>query len=157
MQLTRFTDLGLRVVMRLAVTGDSDRPGSREVADELAVSYAHMAKVITRLAELGIVDARRGRRGGLAITELGRTASVGWLVRRLEGEGEVVECDGTNPCPLRASCLLRSALRSAQEAFFTSLDSLTIEDLTRTPTRTILLALPQGAHTGSAPAATNGE
>ncbi|MEV4157764.1 Rrf2 family transcriptional regulator [Nocardia salmonicida] len=157
MQLTRFTDLGLRVVMRLAVVGDGDRPGSREIADELAVSYAHVAKVITRLAELGVVDARRGRRGGLAITDLGRDASVGWLVRRLEGEGEVVECEGTNPCPLRTGCLLRSALRSAQEAFFASLDTLTIEDLTRNPTRTVLLALPRVGATSYEIAATNGE
>ncbi|MEU4813725.1 Rrf2 family transcriptional regulator [Nocardia fluminea] len=157
MQLTRFTDLGLRVVMRLAVVGNGDRPGSREIADELAVSYAHVAKVITRLAELGVVDARRGRRGGLAITELGRDASVGWLVRRLEGDGEVVECEGTNPCPLRTGCLLRSALRSAQEAFFASLDTLTIEDLTRNPTRTVLLALPRVGGTSYEIAATNGE
>ncbi|CAG7635824.1 Rrf2 family transcriptional regulator [Rhodococcus opacus] len=143
MQLTRFTDLGLRVVMRLAVAGDGDRPGSRQVAEELSVSYAHAAKVITRLAELGILDARRGRGGGLAITELGRTASVGWLARRLEGESEVVDCEGGHPCPLRSGCLLRSALRDAQEAFFASLDTLTIEDLTQIPTRTVLLALPR--------------
>ncbi|WP_431955718.1 RrF2 family transcriptional regulator [Nocardia lijiangensis] len=157
MQLTRFTDLGLRVVMRLAVAGEGVRPGSREIAEELSVSYAHVAKVITRLGELGVVDARRGRSGGLAITELGRTASVGWLARRLEGEGEVVECDGAQPCPLRAGCLLRSALRHAQEAFFESLDTLTIEDLTRTPTRTVLLALPRMGSTDSRISATNGE
>src|SRR6476661_5403628 len=70
MQLTQFTDLGLRVVMRLAVAGEGERPGSRAIAEELSVSYTHAAKVITRLGELGIVDARRGRAGGLAITEL---------------------------------------------------------------------------------------
>lgn len=142
MQLTRFTDLGLRIVMRLAVAADGERPGSRSIADELSVSYAHATKVITRLSELGVVDARRGRGGGLAITELGHTASVGWLARRLEGETEVVDCDGANPCPLRSGCLLRSALHRAQEAFFESLDTLTIDDLTQAPTRTVLLALP---------------
>ncbi|MFC3961369.1 RrF2 family transcriptional regulator [Nocardia jiangsuensis] len=142
MQLTRFTDLGLRVVMRLAVARDGERPGSREIADELSVSYAHVAKVITRLGELGMVDARRGRGGGLAITELGRTASVGWLARRLEGEGEVVECDGANPCPLRDGCRLRTALRGAQDAFYAALDTVTVGDLTGEPTRAVLLALP---------------
>jgi Rrf2 family nitric oxide-sensitive transcriptional repressor len=147
MQLTRFTDLGLRVVMRLAVAAEGDRPGSRQVAEELAVSYTHATKVITRLAELGIVDARRGRGGGLAITELGRTASVGWLARRLEGDGEVVECEGAQPCPLRSGCRLRSALRRAQEAFFASLDTVTIDDLTQSPTRAVLLGLPRPADT----------
>ncbi|WP_067897017.1 RrF2 family transcriptional regulator [Nocardia vaccinii] len=144
MQLTQFTDLGLRIVMWLAVAPEGERPGSRTMAQELAVSYAHAAKVISRLSELGVVDARRGRGGGLAITELGRTASVGWLVRRLEGEAEVVGCEGDPPCPLRSGCLLRTALRRAQEAFFDALDSLTIADLVESPTRTVLLTLPGG-------------
>lgn len=142
MQLTRFTDLGLRIVMRLAVVQPGDRPGSKDIAEQLAISYTHAAKVIARLSELGIVDARRGRGGGLAITELGRTASIGWLARRLEGESEVIECDGSNPCPLRAGCLLRPALRRAREAFFASLDELVIDDVTSQPTRGVLLTLP---------------
>lgn len=145
MQLTQFTDLGLRAVMRLAVA-DGERPSSRAIAEQLAVSYTHMTKVVTRLAELGIVDARRGRGGGLAITELGRTASVGWLVRRLEGDDEVVQCDGANPCPLRSNCRLRDALRRAQNAFYTALDDITIAELAAPPTRNVLLALPRLAH-----------
>lgn len=144
MQLTQFTDLGMRAVMRLAAAAD-DRPTSRTIADELAVSYNHTTKVITRLAELGVVAPKRGRGGGLAITELGRTARVGWLVRRLEdldGTGEVVECEGPNPCPLRFGCRLRSALRKAQNAFYDSLDEVTISDLIREPTNTVLLTLP---------------
>ncbi len=144
MQLTQFTDVGLRIVMRLVAAPEGERPGSRAVADDLAVSYAHAAKVVARLSELGVVDARRGRGGGLAITELGRTASVGWLARRLEGEDEVVDCDGARgrPCPLRAGCALRGALRQAQEAFFTSLDSLIVADLAAPSARPTLLALP---------------
>ncbi len=145
MEVTRFTDLGLRAVMRLAAATD-DRPTSKEIAQQLSVSYLHMTKVITRLAELGVIDARRGRGGGLAITELGRTARVGWLMRRLEdhsGSDEVIECEGPNPCPLRFSCRLRSELRRAQDAFYASLDESTIEDLIRPPTKNVLLALPR--------------
>ncbi|BDX33506.1 HTH-type transcriptional repressor NsrR [Mycobacterium antarcticum] len=154
MHITRFADLGLRAVMRLAATTD-ERPSSKEIAAQLSVSYLHMTKVITRLAELGVVDARRGRGGGLTITELGRTARVGWLVRRLEkdnGREEVIECEGTNPCPLRFGCRLRGALRVAQDAFYASLDELTIDDLIQTPTKNVLLALP-GLH-GSDPRST---
>lgn len=107
-----------------------------------------MTRVITRLAELGVIDARRGRGGGLAITELGRTARIGWLLCRLEnhsGSTEVIECEGPNPCPLRFGCRLRGALRRAQDAFYASLDELTVEDLIRPPTKNVLLALP-GVH-----------
>jgi Rrf2 family nitric oxide-sensitive transcriptional repressor len=144
MHVTQFTDLGLRAVMRLAAATD-DRPTSKEIARQLSVSYMHMTKVITRLGELGVIDARRGRGGGLAITDLGRTARVGWLVRRLEnhsGGVEVIECEGPNPCPLLVGCRLRAALRRAQDAFYESLDELSVEDLIRQPTKNVLLALP---------------
>lgn len=139
MQLTRFTDLGLRVVTYLAAAPATDLPNTAHVAEQLEMSYAHTTKVVARLGELGVVSARRGRGGGLAITELGRTATIGWLTRQLEGEGDVVNCDGPKPCPLRDNCALRFALRAAQDAFYSALDTLTVADLT---TRGNIAALP---------------
>ncbi|QNP75421.1 Rrf2 family transcriptional regulator [Streptomyces roseirectus] len=141
MRLTKFTDLALRAVMRLAVAEEGTSLTSREVAAAMDVPYSHMAKVISRLQHLGVVEARRGRSGGLALTGLGRRASVGWLVRELEGDTEVVACEGDPPCPLRAACRLRGALRDAQEAFFEALDPLVVGDLVASPTGPVLVGL----------------
>lgn len=65
MRLTRFTDLALRVLMRLAVE-DADLPTTREVAATMEVPYTHTAKVVARLQHLGLVEARRGRGGARA-------------------------------------------------------------------------------------------
>lgn len=141
MQLTQFTDLGLRVVMHLAATHSTGLPNTRTVAEQLNLSYAHTTKVVTRLNELGVVTTRRGRGGGLTITELGRTATIGWLTRQLEGDDEVVDCDGPKPCPLRRNCSLRSALRTAQEAFYAALDHVTVADLSTPGSAGVLLTL----------------
>ncbi|MEU5840634.1 Rrf2 family transcriptional regulator [Rhodococcus sp. NPDC047139] len=141
MQLTRFTDLGLRVVMYLVAAPPESRPSTRTIADRLGVSYAHTTKVVARLSELGVVTTRRGRGGGLTITELGRTAGLGWLTRALEGEGEVVDCEGNEPCPMRRGCTLRSKLRAAQDAFYTALDAVTIADLTESEAGPVSLSL----------------
>jgi len=142
--LTRFTDLGLRILMRLAVPAGDGPLTTQAVADQVAVKHSHAAKVVARLGELGVVETRRGRNGGLAITELGRTVSVGWVARRLEGPDEVIECEGDNPCPLRNACRLRSVLRDAQEAFFGELDKFTVDDLTFARTGQVLLTLGTG-------------
>ncbi|MFT4087803.1 MAG: Rrf2 family transcriptional regulator [Gordonia sp. (in: high G+C Gram-positive bacteria)] len=146
MELTRFTDIGLRVLMRLAADTEGRAPGApghttRRLADELAVPYSHVAKVVARMSELGVLHSRRGRTGGLSITDLGRTASVGWVTRQLEGDSPVVECGGERPCPLRAACRLRGALARAQNAFYESLDTLTVADLIDDPTGATLLTL----------------
>ncbi|MFD9482805.1 RrF2 family transcriptional regulator [Streptomyces sp. NPDC059991] len=151
MRLTRFTDLALRVLMRLAVADEGDReapPTTREVAETMRVPYTHTAKVVARLQHLGLVEARRGRGGGLALTPAGRRASVGGLVRELEGPGDVVECEGAVPCPLNSACRLRGALRRAQEAFYASLDPLTVTDLVTSPTGPLLIGLTGGRRTG---------
>ncbi|WP_217199143.1 RrF2 family transcriptional regulator [Streptomyces buecherae] len=141
MRLTKATDLALRVAMRLAVLDAESAPTTREVADAVAVPYSHAAKVVTRLRHLGVVEARRGRGGGLALTSTGRAASLGWLVRELEGAGDVVGCEDDPPCPLRTACRLRSALRRAQESFYATLDPITIADLVSAPTGPVLLGL----------------
>ncbi|MEV7300568.1 RrF2 family transcriptional regulator [Streptomyces clavifer] len=145
MRLTRFTDVALRVLMRLAVASESeDPPTTREVAATMQVPYTHAAKVVARLQHLGLVDARRGRGGGLTLTGAGRSASIGGLVRQLEGPGEVVDCDGDAPCPLRSACRLRSALRLAEEAFYASLDPITVADLVSSPTGPLLIGISAG-------------
>ncbi|MEZ0075550.1 Rrf2 family transcriptional regulator [Planotetraspora sp. GP83] len=141
MRLTKFTDLSLRVTMRLAVAKQGTTLTTRQVAEAMAISYTHTAKAIARLQHLGVVEAHRGRGGGLALTGFGRSASLGWLVRELEGEEEVVACEGETPCPLRAACRLRGALRQAQQAFYASLDRLTVNDLVTSPTGPVLLGL----------------
>ena len=131
MQLTRFTDLGLRTMMLLAAGDAADRRiTTRSIATGADASEHHVAKAVARLVELGMVNAKRGRVGGLSLTEDGRTVSVGWLVRRLEGDAEVIDCAGDRPCPLIAGCRLRRVLAEAKEAFYRELDNHTLQDLT---------------------------
>lgn len=142
MQLTRYTDLGLRIMMRLAAVDDAAAT-TKSVASQMAVSYTHAAKVVSHLQGLGLVETRRGRAGGLQITDAGRHYSAGRLARELEGRDEVIDCEGLE-CPLRNACRLRRLLREAQEAFFAVLDPWTIDELSAQPTATVLLALSAG-------------
>lgn len=144
MQLTRFTDLALRIVMRLSVLEEGESATTTALAEQLRVRPAHAAKVVTALGRLGVVETRRGRTGGISLAADAHETSIGRIVRELEGDGEVVECEGDNPCPLRTGCRLRRALREAQEAFYASLDPLTVADVAAAPTRTLLLSIGSG-------------
>ncbi|HJE59432.1 MAG TPA: Rrf2 family transcriptional regulator [Nocardiopsis listeri] len=141
MRLTAFTDVSLRLVMRLAVAREGELLTTRDAAGMLHVPYTHMAKAVARLAEMGLVEARRGRGGGLRLTEAGRRSSVGAIVRELEGAGDLAGCEDDPPCPLRAACRLRVALWQAREAFYVSLDGVSVESLVSSPTRQTLTLL----------------
>lgn len=61
MQLTRFTDLGLRTMMLLAAgEADGHRVTTRTIAAGANASEHHIAKAVARLADLGMLHARRG-------------------------------------------------------------------------------------------------
>jgi Rrf2 family nitric oxide-sensitive transcriptional repressor len=137
--LNRATDISLRILMLSAAR--DDRITIDELAESLVVPRHHLAKVVQRLQHLGLLETVRGRSGGVRIAATARTASVGGLVRELEGGTEVVDCDGDPPCPLNQGCRLRGALRRAQEAFYVALDPITVGDLTAPPTRQVLLSL----------------
>lgn len=140
--ISRLSDLAMRTLMLLAV-GDreGDRMTAALIATSVNASVSHVAKIVSRLVELGAIESRRGRGGGLRITEHGRHMSVGRLLRDLEGPGEVVECEGSQPCPLAGNCRLRRAFADAREAFFVTLDPLTVTDIVHSPTQQILLTL----------------
>lgn len=106
------------------------RVTTRTIAVAAGASEHHIAKAVSRLVELDMVYARRGRVGGLELTGAGRDVSVGWLVRQLEGDREVIDCSGEPACPLIPACRLRRALADAKEAFYRELDQHTINDLT---------------------------
>lgn len=141
MQLTGFTDLSLRMLMRLAVLDAGETTTTGVLAEQLHVSYAHATKAVTALGALGAIEARRGRYGGLRLAEEAGSISIGSIVRDLEGVREIVECEGSSPCPLRHGCGLRSALKTAQEAFLAALDPLTVADVSGGATRALLLDL----------------
>lgn len=126
MQLTRFTDLGLRCV---AVLGAADEAlTTARLAEIINAPYHHVAKVMARLVELELVASRRGPGGGMALTDVALNRTIGDLARLLEGESEVIDCAKPQPCPLSADCELRRALARARDAFFATLDGLSMAD-----------------------------
>lgn len=142
MQLSRFSDLAFRSLMVLTVSGERDvRLTTASIAESVNSSASHTAKAIARLVDLGLVNSRRGRGGGHYITDRGLTASVGSVLRELEGDREIMECGGDTPCPLEHHCVFRTALDHAREAFFVSLEPLTVQELAHTPTREALLRI----------------
>lgn len=130
MRISAFSDVCLRVLMVLATPPSPDLMTARVIAELVGTPYNHVSKAVIRLRELGLVEVVRGRSGGVRISEEGRVATVGALLRRLDTRTDVAAC--TSPhgdCPLLAGCGLRSALGRAREAFYAELDPLVVATL----------------------------
>jgi Rrf2 family nitric oxide-sensitive transcriptional repressor len=140
MRLTRFTDIGLRVLMYLS-TQDREPPVTvAELALQLDVAQNHMVKVVHRLGQLGWVLTQRGRQGGLRLAPATLTLRIGQVVKQLEGDESLVDC-ASPACPLQGQCALKGALDRALQAFYRELDALTLGDVNARRTAKVLLQL----------------
>lgn len=136
MQLTSFTDYGLRAMMRLA-TEPGGALSSTQIADELVVPRNHLTKSMAALARAGLIVTRRGGGGGAMLARAPEAITLGEIIRVLSGNHALVECfreDGGR-CVLRPGCRLRLKLAGAREAFLTKLDETTLDKVALEPLR----------------------
>lgn len=131
MQLDKFTDYALRMLVALAVRGPA-RWSTSAIAQAYGLSEHHLAKVASHLAREGFVISERGRGGGLTLARPAAEINIGAVVRALKADSPVVECFGDNQsCRILPACGLRTPLQEAQEAFFAALDRYSLADVTR--------------------------
>lgn len=129
MRLTSFTDYGFRALMRMAAEPERAFSTS-ELATDLHISRNHLAKVISRLAQAGILSTRRGGAGGAVLARPAEEIRLGEIARVLEAGQPLVECfaDDTSTCTLIPRCRLKPRLAAAERAFLAELDRSTLAD-----------------------------
>lgn len=141
MQLTHFTDLGLRVLMYASqperVTQTGKAVTISEIAESLNVSRNHLVKVVHFMANQQWLVTTRGKGGGLALAKSPEHYNLGQVVRILEGTTQVINC-AEPPCTLRLACGLKGILDQALQAFYQSLDQYTLADILNTKTQAFL-------------------
>jgi Rrf2 family nitric oxide-sensitive transcriptional repressor len=135
MRLTRFSDIGLRVLIYLESAGERSQPVTvAEIGTQFDIPLNHLVKVVGQLAKLGWVKATRGRNGGLRLAADPATLTIGQVLRKLEGdENDLVDCEGTN-CALKMDCQLRGMLRAGMRAFYEAMDRFTLAQASSGPT-----------------------
>ena len=135
MHLTLHTDFALRVLIHVGIN-DGHLSTIKDIADGFGISKNHLMKVAYQLAQAGYLETVRGRNGGLRLAKAPSQIVVGAVVRKIEPDFAVVECE--NPggyCRIERCCTLRSAIREAVHAFLEKLDEYTLEDLLRPKTK----------------------
>lgn len=131
MQLTKFTDYSLRVLIAVGV-GSRRSVTIADISTQYGISKNHLMKVAQQLGALGYLDTVRGRGGGLRLAVPPAEVNIGRLVRQVEGTFHIVSCfdaTGTSPCVIAPACVLKGVLHRALGAFIEALDEYTLEDL----------------------------
>lgn len=128
LQLTRYTDYGLRTLIYLALLPDGKRANIDEISVTYDISRNNVNKIVHHLGKAGVIETKRGKGGGFALRMAPEQINLAEMVRLLENSVEVVECHKP-ACKILPACKLKGALAQATQAFFEVLAGFTLADL----------------------------
>jgi Rrf2 family nitric oxide-sensitive transcriptional repressor len=129
MQITRYTDYSLRVLIYLGLR-KGEQVTIQEIADSYQISKNHLMKIVQELNQQGYVLAVRGKNGGLKLDQDPQDINIGKLVRLMEKDTNLVECfSQKNTCAITPHCQLKRVFSEALNSFYQSLEAYTLADL----------------------------
>ena len=128
MRLTDFSDYALRTLIYL--NRKDSLATLSQISEKLNISKNHLNMVAHKLVKLGYVKSTRGRFGGLEIETHTGSLKVGDILRKTENKIRLVECfQNEVNCPLFPSCKFKKSLNKAVDAFFSSLNESTLDEI----------------------------
>ena len=107
MMFSTKAEYGVRVMVELARRAGEDPIPLTEIAEHDGLPLAYLEHLVARLRKAGLVDSRRGSRGGYLLARPAAEISMAAVVEALEGSIAPIECiseasDGSIVCSREA-------------------------------------------------------
>ena len=132
MQLKKYTDYGLRVLIYLGAKKQTRLVTIDELSRTFSAPRNHLNKVIHQLGKEGFIETRRGKNGGFQMAMAADEIRLDHLIRRLEGDEYWIDCH--NPkCAIFPVCELKTIINEGKEVFYRHLSQYTIASLVKQP------------------------
>jgi len=149
-RLSRRSEYGLRALTDLARNGAEGPIPLGVLAARNNLPPKFLEQIMATLKHGGIVRTTLGAHGGYALTEDAPRASVGRIIRLLDGALAPLGCVSLRfyepcSCPDEATCALRDLMLDVRDEMLAVLDGQTLSDLAARPGRASID--PRGIHT----------
>lgn len=132
MKISTKTKYGIKAMYEMARMG-SRTLSIKEIAEHQGLSENYLEQLIGKLKKAGLINARRGARGGYSIAKDPGEISVADIVSALEGPIIVSEsCNkkrATEHCGDPECCVAKGVWEKISESVQSLLESITLEQL----------------------------
>jgi Rrf2 family transcriptional regulator, cysteine metabolism repressor len=138
MMFSTKAEYGVRVMVELARRAPEAPIPLAEIAAADGLPLAYLEHLVARLRKAGLVDSRRGSRGGYLLARAAREISMAEVVEALEGSIAPIECisqaeDGSIVCSREShpdhTCPTKLLWTRVRSSIVETLRETTLEDL----------------------------
>lgn len=143
MMFSTRAEYGVRVMVALANEQQKDASGNfpsslAQIAEDNGLPFAYLEHLAARLKKAGLIESRRGPRGGYLLAKQADDITMAQIVEALEGQIAPIECisgtgDGDVTCTREGEsneiCPTKILWTRVQGAIVRSLAEMTLGDL----------------------------
>src|SRR5271155_3576813 len=159
MMFSTKAEYGVRVMVELARRAGKDPIPLTEIAEHDGLPLAYLEHLVARLRKAGLVDSRRGSRGGYLLARPPAEITMAEVVEALEGSIAPIECisqsaDGSIVCARESTddhtstahvCTTKLLWTRVRASIVRTLQETTLADLVLGPPLPAASALPDRA------------
>ncbi|MFY9675875.1 MAG: Rrf2 family transcriptional regulator [Terriglobales bacterium] len=134
LKLTKKADYGLMAMKHLAEHLDQGSCSAKDVADAYGIPQEALAKILQRLAKIGLVRSQHGINGGYTLTRDPRTISAFEVIKAIDGPLFITACVTVRgECGQSDRCTIREPLRKVNESIEQVLKNIKISQMKEEP------------------------
>ncbi len=134
LRLGKKADYGLIALRHLAAQRLRTSCSAKEIAQAYGMPAELVAKVLQRLAKIGLLASQHGTNGGYALARNPSQINAFEVIRALEGPLFITSCvTDRSECHQMTKCTVREPLRKVNDAIATALRQVTIASLVSEP------------------------
>ena len=114
LSISRQTDYAARIVLHLATRPPEERSSIAELSRSRRLPVPFVRRIVSRLAEAGILDTVRGRDGGIRLARPASALSLQDVVAAMEGPIALNLClEKAGVCTFAGDCVAREVWTEA--------------------------------------------
>jgi Rrf2 family protein len=134
LRLGKKADYGLIALRHLAAQRLRASCSAKEIAQTYGMPAELVAKVLQRLAKIGLLASQHGTNGGYALARNPSQINAFEVIRALEGPLFITSCvTDRSECHQMTKCTVREPLRKVNDAIAAALRQVTIASLVSEP------------------------
>jgi Rrf2 family protein len=134
LKLTKKADYGLMAMTHLEEHADHGACSANEVADAYWIPHEALAKILQRLAKVGLVRSQHGMNGGYTLTRDPKTISAFEVIKAIDGPLFITSCVTVRgECGQSNRCTIREPLRKVNESIEQVLKNIKISQMREEP------------------------
>jgi len=134
LKLTKKADYALMAMKHLAEQVHQGACSAKDVAEAYGIPQEALAKILQRLAKIGLVQSQHGMNGGYTLTRDPKMISAFEVIKAIDGPLFITACVTVRgECDQTDRCTIREPLRKVNESIEQVLRNIKISQMREEP------------------------